>query len=73
MGPACPLACEALTVGLGARVLVRSLQLALKPGQLVCLLGPNGVGKTMTLHTLAGLRAPLDGEVALDGETAGTA
>ncbi|HHQ13925.1 MAG TPA: ABC transporter ATP-binding protein, partial [Chromatiales bacterium] len=33
----------------------------------VCMLGPNGVGKTLTLHTLAGLRDPASGEVQLAG------
>ena len=31
------------------------------------MLGRNGVGKTLTLHTLAGLRAPSSGQVSLDG------
>jgi iron complex transport system ATP-binding protein len=36
-------------------------------GELVAILGCNGSGKTLTLHTLAGLRAPYAGEVHLDG------
>jgi iron complex transport system ATP-binding protein len=37
------------------------------PGEIVAILGRNGSGKTLTLHTLAGLRAPAQGEVSLDG------
>ena len=39
----------------------------LAPGEFVAILGRNGSGKTLTLHTLAGLRAPAAGEVRLDG------
>ena len=36
-------------------------------GEVVAILGRNGSGKTLTLHTLAGLRVPEAGEVLLDG------
>ena len=51
----------------GARELVRGLAVEFAPGELVAILGRNGSGKTLTLHTLAGLRAPEAGEVSLDG------
>ena len=41
------------------------------PGEVVAVLGCNGSGKTLTLHTLAGLRAPQDGAVLLDGTPLG--
>jgi len=40
--------------------------LALDAGQLVCLVGPNGSGKTSLLHALAGIGRPA-GTVAIDG------
>lgn len=38
-----------------------------QPGEFVAILGRNGSGKTLTLHTLAGLRRPQGGGVYLDG------
>ena len=61
------LACEALTIAAGARVLVRDLTLALAPGEFLAVLGRNGCGKSLTLHALAGLIAPRDGRVLLEG------
>ncbi len=57
-----------LTVSVTGRTLVEDLGLTLAPGNRVAVLGPNGVGKTLTLHTLCGLRTPAAGGVALRGE-----
>jgi len=61
------LAAEGLTVQVGDTRVVDDLRLALAPGQVLGLLGRNGVGKTTLLHTLAGVRAPRSGQVALCG------
>ena len=47
--------------------LARGLKLALGRGELVGLLGPNGIGKSTLLRTLAGMQAPLAGQVLLCG------
>lgn len=44
------------------------LNLRLKRGRLVGLLGPNGVGKSTLLRTLAGAQKPLAGKVRLTGK-----
>ncbi len=64
---AAQLAACALSVRAGTRELVRELTVAFSPGEVVAVLGRNGSGKTLTLHTLAGLREPAAGEVRLDG------
>jgi iron complex transport system ATP-binding protein len=61
------LACSELTVEVAGRALVRDLQLTIARGAVTAVLGRNGAGKTLTLHTLAGLRAPARGTVTLDG------
>jgi iron complex transport system ATP-binding protein len=63
------LACTQLTVEVAGRALVRDLQLTIACGAVTAVLGRNGAGKTLTLHTLAGLRAPARGTVTLDGES----
>lgn len=61
------LGAQALQVRVGDRVLVRALDLQVRPGEFWCLLGPNGAGKTLLLHTLAGARAPAAGRVGVAG------
>lgn len=62
------LTCSALAVSVAGRSLVRDLTFNLASGDVVGLLGPNGVGKTLTLHTLAGLRPPHQGSIRLGGD-----
>ncbi|HVS77862.1 MAG TPA: ABC transporter ATP-binding protein, partial [Steroidobacteraceae bacterium] len=63
----CTLAARDIEVTAGARRLVAGLSVEFGPGQFVAILGRNGSGKTLTLHTLAGLRRPRAGEVSVDG------
>ena len=47
----------------GRRTVLRGIDLALEPGQLVALLGPNGAGKTTLMKVLVGLLDPDRGTV----------
>jgi NitT/TauT family transport system ATP-binding protein len=46
------------------------LSLAVRPGEMLCLLGPNGCGKTTLLRILAGLESPDAGTVLVDDAAA---
>ena len=59
---------EKLTIGYSARKPVAAnLSLTLAKGQLTSLLGPNGVGKSTLLRTLANLQPPLSGSITVGG------
>jgi len=52
-----------LKAGYLGRAVVDKVWLSVQPGEVVCLLGPNGSGKTTTLMTIAGELDPVDGIV----------
>jgi len=59
---------EKLAVGYGRRKIVDGMDFEAVQGQIVCLLGPNGSGKTTILKTIAGLLPSLIGSVLIDGK-----
>lgn len=68
MGGVIPLIdARGLTVGHGRRALVAGIDLTLTPGEVLCLLGPNGVGKTTLFRTLLGLTPALAGAITVAG------
>ena len=46
---------------------LRGLSLTVAPGELVCLIGANGAGKSSTLRTISGLLPPAQGRIVFDG------
>ena len=57
-----------VTKHFGAFTAVRDLNLAVAPGEVVCLLGPSGCGKTTTLRIIAGLERASEGDVVIAGK-----
>ena len=51
----------------GVRVVAQGLTAQLQRGQLTCLLGENGVGKSTLLRTLAAFQSKLEGSVSIEG------
>jgi len=58
---------EKLAVGYGRKKVVDAIDFEVIRGQIVCLLGPNGSGKTTILKTIAGLLRPVNGTILIDG------
>jgi len=57
------------TIGKRRKTVATGLTAEAKSGQLTCLIGRNGTGKSTLLRTIAGLQLPLSGQVMI-GETA---
>jgi sulfate-transporting ATPase len=56
-----------LTVRYGAVTAVRDLQLEVRPGEVVGLIGANGAGKTSAIDAITGF-TPATGQITLDGQ-----
>ncbi|SMQ20743.1 iron complex transport system ATP-binding protein [Streptomyces sp. Ag82_O1-12] len=65
------LAARGVTVGYGGRVVIDELDVAIPPGVITTIIGPNGCGKSTLLKTLSRLLKPAKGAVVLDGEDIG--
>jgi zinc transport system ATP-binding protein len=61
--PAPLIEARGLTVRVGETVLLRGIDLAVAPGEIVTLVGPNGAGKTTLLRALLGILPPHQGTV----------
>ena len=65
------LAVNAIDVFYGESQILTQLSLALGTGQVVCVMGRNGVGKTTLLKTIMGLLVPRQGTILFDGHEIG--
>src|SRR5258708_29529862 len=63
-----PLFAKNLSVGYSSNILFEGIDLSLQSGKLTCFMGPNGIGKSTLIRTLAGLQKPLAGEISKLGE-----
>ncbi|MDG4873678.1 ABC transporter ATP-binding protein [Mesorhizobium sp. WSM4935] len=61
---------QGVTKSFGETVAVSNLDLAIKDGEFVVLLGPTGAGKTTTLRLIAGLERPDSGTIHIGGHDA---
>lgn len=58
-----------LTLHYGGSQILHGIDFAAKAGEVTCIMGPNGVGKTSFLKALAGTHPRSGGRVTLDGES----
>lgn len=66
------LECQNLTKSYSSKIAVNRLNLALEPGRVYALLGPNGSGKTTFMKMAAGLVKPTSGSLLYEGRPIGT-
>jgi branched-chain amino acid transport system ATP-binding protein len=58
-----------LVTGYGGVPILRGVSLSVEPGEVVAVLGANGVGKTTLNRAISGLNAVMSGSIAFDGST----
>ena len=59
---------EGVTKSFGEKTVIRDISIRLDRGELVCLLGQSGAGKTTLFNVISGLYEPDAGRVLLNGE-----
>ncbi|MBN1179373.1 MAG: ABC transporter ATP-binding protein [Anaerolineae bacterium] len=64
--PVCQMSVRDVSVQLGGRTVLRDLSFSVRGGEVVAVVGRNGVGKTTLLRALAGLQ-PHQGAIEVDG------
>ena len=57
-----------LSVGYAQNVLLSKINVTLQAGELVCFMGPNGIGKSTLIKTFMGLIQPVAGEIKFQSE-----
>ncbi|UXR77681.1 MULTISPECIES: ABC transporter ATP-binding protein [unclassified Staphylococcus] len=58
---------EHLTGGYGKKPVIKDISFALKPGEIVGLIGLNGAGKSTTIKHILGLLTPSEGKMSISG------
>ena len=63
---------DKINSGYGRAQILRDLSLTVQSGEILCLLGRNGAGKTTVMQTIMGLLPLMSGQITLDGQDVGS-
>lgn len=59
---------KGLACGYNGKPILENVNFSVETGEICCLLGPNGVGKTTLFRTVLKLMKPLGGKILIDGD-----
>ena len=62
------LSIKGMSKSFGRNKVLKHIDLNVKPGTIMGLMGENGAGKTTTMKMITGLAEPTEGEIFIDGE-----
>lgn len=62
------LSIHSLSIQLSSRVVLHDMTLQVRPGEVLALIGPNGVGKSTLIRAASGILRPLQGYVTIDDQ-----
>ena len=62
------LSLDSLTIQYGSRVVLHDITLEVRSGEVLALIGPNGVGKSTLIHAASGGLKPARGQVTIEGQ-----
>ena len=62
---------EGVFCGYGKNTVLQNIGIAVSSGEILCLLGPNGIGKTTLFKTMLGFLPALGGTISIDGKSLG--
>lgn len=58
-----------VTCGYGSKSIIHDISMEIESGEVLCILGPNGVGKTTLFKTILGFLKLQDGKILIDGKS----
>ncbi len=62
------LSINSLTIQLSSRIVLHDITLDVRPGEVLALIGPNGVGKSTLIRAASGILKPMRGQITINNQ-----